>query len=56
MHTIPDEHKGLSVTRRKFLTTSGIADDERPMIAPSARMISSFSIPAIDQKTTLSDD
>jgi hypothetical protein len=41
---------------RKHLTTSGLANDERPMIAPPARMISSLSIPAIVQKTTLSDD
>jgi hypothetical protein len=41
---------------RKQLTTSGLPGDERPMIAPTAQMISSFSIPAIVQKTTLSDE
>jgi len=41
---------------RKHFTTSGPPGDERPMIAPTAQMISSFSIPAIVQKTTLSDE
>jgi hypothetical protein len=30
--------------------------DDRPMIAPAARMISSCFIPAVTQKTTFSDD
>jgi hypothetical protein len=32
-------------------TTSGLAHDERPMIAPLARMISSFPMPGTVQKT-----
>lgn len=38
------------------LTTSGPPEDERPMTAPPARMISSLSTPATVQKTTFSDD
>ena len=41
---------------QKHLTTPGPPDDERPMIAPAARMISSCPIPADVQKTTFSDD
>ena len=35
---------------------SGFDADDRPMIAPVARMISSSHVPADDQKTTLSDE
>jgi hypothetical protein len=45
-----------SAFSRKQLTTSDLPHDERPMIAPAARMISSFSIPATVQKTTFSDE
>jgi hypothetical protein len=46
----------ISAFSPKHLTTSSHPNDDRPMIAPAARMISSCLIPADAQKTTFSDD